>query len=291
MKYVIIGALGQLGQEFGKILSAGEMIPLDIDDLDIADDASLRKAVSPLDFDVILNLAAFHNVGQCEEEPDSAFAVNAKGAFHVARLAREMGTKVVFFSSDYVFGGETERSTPYLESDRPAPLSVYGTSKVAGEHLVRAMAPGRHLIVRSSSLFGCVTSKKGWTFPELMLNKARAGEDLKVVADQFMAPTYTYDLATRVIELLERDVVGTCHVSNSGQCSWHEFACATLEAVGNEAGIAAVSADEFPAKARRPAYSVLGSGRYEEVGLPPMRHWRDALGAYLVEKGELQEEG
>jgi dTDP-4-dehydrorhamnose reductase len=167
-------------------------------------------------------------------------------------------------------------------------LNVYGASKVAGEHLVRAAAPDSHLIVRSSSLYGCVTSKKGWTFPEMMLNKARAGEELKVVDDQVMAPTYTYDLASRVLELIERDATGTFHVANAGSCSWYEFACATFELVGLNAAVQPVSSGEFPAKAARPKYSVLTGNRRADIGLDPLRNWRDALKAYLVEKGEIE---
>jgi len=194
---------------------------------------------------------------------------------------------LIFFSSDYVFGGETARLTPYLEEDTPAPLNVYGASKVAGEQLIRAILPESHLIIRSSSLYGCVTSKKGWTFPEMVLNKIRAGDELRIVNDQIMAPTYTRDVAGRVIELAERGIKGTLHVVNSGSCSWYEFACAALELTGLPARIRPVSSTEFPAKAARPAYSVLSSARDRELGLKPLQSWTDALKDYLSEKGEI----
>jgi dTDP-4-dehydrorhamnose reductase len=287
MRLAIIGAKGQVGQEFGKFLDEDQMIPLDIEDLDVRDPASVGRCLKELQFDVLVNLAAFHNVNECESHPAVAFGVNAAGAKNVASAAKEMGKKVVFFSSDYVFGGEQGRSSPYVETDRPAPLNVYGASKVAGEHLVRAVLPERHLIVRSSSLFGCVTSKKGWTFPELMLGKARVGEDIRVVNDQFMAPTYTHDLVHRVLELIGKNASGTYHVANGGSCSWYEFALATFESAGVEANTTPISSAEFPAKSRRPSYSVLASARLGELGLPPLRHWREALKAYLVEKGEV----
>ncbi len=287
MKFVIIGAKGQVGQEFAKHLPPDQLIGLDIEDLDIRDQDSVRSTLAPLEFDAIINLAAFHDVNGCEEDPAAAFAANATGAFNVATVAGEMGKKLAFFSSDYVFGGETGRAQPYTESDAAAPLSIYGASKAAGEQLVRAVLPTDHLIIRSSSLYGCVTSKKGWTFPELMLQKARAGDNLRVVADQMMAPTYACDLACRVLELFEKGASGTVHVANSGACSWHEFACATLELAGLGTDVQPVCSDEFPAKARRPAFSVLASARIHEFGLEPLRPWQDALKAYMIEKGEI----
>lgn len=287
MKFAIIGAKGQLGQEFAKLLPNDQIIALDIEEVDISGLDSVEKILGNLSFDAVINLAAFHNVNGCQDDPAQAFAVNATGAYNVAEVASKMGKKVAFFSSDYVFGGETERTEPYTEQDHPAPLSIYGASKVAGEHLVRATQENNHLIIRSSSLFGCVTSKKGWTFPELMLNKARAGDDLKVVNDQIMAPTYTYDLASRVLELFKAGATGTFHVTNSGSCSWYEFACATFEYTGLHPKISPVSSHEFPAKARRPDYSVLTTIRNKEVDLPPLQHWRDALKKYLKEKGEI----
>ena len=287
MKYVIIGAKGQLGQEFAKLLSDDRIIALDIEEIDVSVRESVETVLGKLTFDAVINLAAFHNVNGCEDSPDQAFAVNATGAYNVAEVAGSMGKKVAFFSSDYVFGGDTVRSTPYTENDHPAPLSIYGASKVAGENLVRAAQPDNHLIIRSSSLFGCVTSKKGWTFPELMLRKARAGDDLKVVDNQIMAPTYTYDLASRVLELFTVNATGTFHVVNSESCSWYEFACATFDLAGLTPNIRPVSLSEFPAKARRPEYSVLSSVRIEEINLSPLQTWREALNSYLVEKGEI----
>lgn len=287
MRFAIIGANGQVGQEFAKHLARDEFIGLDVDELDVRDRESVRACLGPLSFDAVINLAAFHNVNGCEDDPAKAFAVNATGAFNVASVAAEMGKKVAFFSSDYVFGGEPARSTPYVETDIAAPVNIYGASKVAGEHLVRAARPDDHLIIRSSSLYGRVTSAKGWTFPELMLTKARDGDDLKVVNDQFMVPTYTCDLARRVLELFERGATGIFHVVNSGSCSWHDLACATLELAGLGPDVRPVSAAEFSAKAQRPSYSVLSSGRLQEFGLAPLRGWRDALKAYLIEKGEI----
>lgn len=286
MKLAVIGAAGQVGQEFAKLLPADSLISLTRANVDVSCASSAATCLGALDYDVLVNLAAFHDVNGCEDDGARAFAVNALGAYHAAKAAAAKGRKVVFFSSDYVFGIEKDRVTPYLESDPIGPLNVYGASKVAGEHLVR-VATDNHLIVRASSLFGVVTSKKGWTFPEMILRRATAGEPLRVVNDQYMSPTYTLDLVRTVIALLEQNATGTVHVANDDGCTWYEFARATLELAGVDHPIAPVNSDAFPAKARRPNYSRLGTQRLSAWGVPPMRPWREALRAYLEEKRAL----
>ncbi len=298
MRYLIIGARGQVGQEFVKLLPSEQVIALGSGDVDVR---SLRSVTSCLQyfsgFDTVINLAAYHKVDECEDNPTQTIRVNAQGAHNVARVATALGKKVVFFSTDYVFGGGTRRwhgmdvpnvSLPYDEASPTSPLNVYGASKVAGENLVRIAAPNNHLIIRTSSLFGCTTSKKGSTFPELMLMKARAGEKLRVVHNQLMVPTYTLDLAARVLALLECSATGTYHVTNSSCCSWWEFARATFDLVGMDVEVEAVSSQQFPSKANRPEFSVLSSRRWRRVGMEPLRGWKDALKAYLIEKGEIK---
>lgn len=287
MKYAVIGSAGQVGREFAKCLPSENLNALTHEHLDVADSASTHNCIEGLDCDVLVNLAAFHDVNGCEDDPVKAFRVNAVGAGNVAHAARRKGCKVVFFSSDYVFGMDRQRRSPYRESDAAGPLNVYGASKVAGEHLVRA-ATDNHLIVRSSSLFGVVTSKKGWTFPEMILKRARAGEPLRVVNDQDMSPTYTLDLVRAVVRLVEADAVGTVHANNADGCTWFEFATTTLALAGVPYQVTPVSSDAFPSKAHRPAYSRMQSERWESLALPPLRDWRDALRAYLMEKGEIQ---
>lgn len=287
MKIAVIGSAGQVGQEFAKCLPARGLIGLTREHLDVCDAASVQRCLEGLACDVLVNLAAFHDVNGCEQDPVRAFQVNATGAGNVAQAARRMGCKVVYFSSDYVFGLDTERRSPYLERDPAGPVNVYGASKVAGEHLVRA-ATDDHLIVRSSSLFGVVTSKKGWTFPEMILRRARAGEPLRVVNDQTMSPTYTLDLVRSVISLLEAGATGTVHVTNGGGCTWFEFATVTLALAGVQYDVEPVNSDAFPSKARRPTYSRMDSQRLSDLGVAPLRDWQDGLRAYLVEKGEIR---
>ena len=193
------------------------------ENLDVTDISSVASAIRSGKPDWVLNTAAFHRVDDCEANPASALAVNALGALNVARAAADVGSGVVFYSTDYAFGGEDrKRNDPYEEGDTPQPLSVYGTSKVAGEQLV-AQANARHLVVRSAGLYGTATSRKGWTFPELMLNKARTEGALRVVTDQVLSPTFTADLAQKTKELIEHDAAGLFHLTNDGEGSWFEF--------------------------------------------------------------------
>ena len=281
---LVIGSAGQVGQELAKCVSDEHLILLRHEDVDVSDMRALRCALDGRDYDVLVNLAAFHNVNECEDDVDRAFSVNAVGARNVAEVAKAAGKKVVFFSSDYVFGENGRRRTPYIESDQVEPINVYGVSKCAGEQLVRATTPN-HLIVRSASLFGVVTSRKGWTFPEMILGRAEQGQPLRVVDDQYMSPTYTFDLASTVVRLLDQDARGTIHITNDGGCTWFDLATATLELAGLPCPVQAVDSSAFPSKARRPIYSVLASKRLESFDVPPVRHWREALHAYLIEKG------
>ncbi len=285
-KWLIIGSAGQVGQEFIKHADAENIVPLIRQDIDVTDWDSVCTCFEKYDFDTVINLAAFHDVNGCEEDQPKAFANNSIGAHHVAKAAAKHGAKVVFFSSDYVFGLQQDRHQPYLEDDVTGPLNVYGASKAAGEQLVR-MATDNHLIVRASSLFGVVTSKKGWTFPEMILARARDGKPLKVVNDQYMSPTYTLDLVQTVLALISVDATGTVHVSNADGCSWYDFAKATLEIAGVDHPIEPVDSSAFPSKAQRPTYSRLDSARLKTLSITEPRHWREALQAYLVEKGEV----
>jgi dTDP-4-dehydrorhamnose reductase len=282
--YAVIGAAGQVGQEFAKVVGSERLHLLTHAQVDVADPDSIERGLEGTDCSAIVNLAAFHDVNGCEADPERAFRVNALGAANVAQVAKRRRCRAVFFSSDYVFGQDEGRRSPYLEGDRPAPLNVYGTSKAAGEDRVQSTLAD-HLIVRTSSLFGVTTSRKGWTFPEMIVRRAQAGEPLRVVNDQYAAPTYTLDLVHSVVSLLEAGATGIVHVTNGGGCSWHELALATLEMAGIEHPVEAVSSSVFASAARRPAYSRLGSDRLASWGVEPLRDWRLALQAYLTEKG------
>jgi dTDP-4-dehydrorhamnose reductase len=283
LKVTVIGSTGQLGQDLMRAFG-GDAAGITHQDLDVTDEASVASALRSTEPDWVLNTAAFHRVDDCEVDPTLTFAVNAVGALNVARAAADVGSGVVFYSTDYVFGGQDRgRNHPYEEGDSPQPLSVYGTSKVAGEQLVM-QANVRHLVVRSAGLYGTATSRKGWTFPELMLNKARADGAIRVVTDQVLSPTFTADLAHKTKELIEQGVVGLFHLTNAGECSWFEFAQEALDLAGVSAIMEPIGTGQLQQRARRPSYSALTSARLEGIGLEPMRPWREALSAYLREK-------
>jgi dTDP-4-dehydrorhamnose reductase len=283
MKVVVIGATGQLGQDL-LLTYQGDAIGLSHQDVDVSDGVGLLTTLQALKPDWVINTAAFHNVGDCERNPSLAFAVNALGAANVARATEAVGAGVVFFSTDYVFSGAGRmRRQPHTENDGPAPLNTYGVSKLAGEQLVGQHNP-RHLIVRTSGLFGTTTSRKGWTFPELMLFKARSGEHLRVVDDQVLSPTYTSDLSAGVKTLIAQGATGLVHLTNTDECSWYELACRTLELAGVEATIEPVPTAVSPSQPKRPSYSAMRSDRLIEFGVEPLRPWSDALADYLQAK-------
>lgn len=278
MKIGIIGASGQLGSEFLSRRGEVDFVLWSHRELEILSRYAVEKRIAETDADVIVNMAAFHDTNAAEEDPARAFAVNAVGAHYVAKACVEHGKKLVYASTDYVFGQQEDRQSPYVESDCTAPVNVYGVTKVAGEQLVRSTCRD-HLIIRTSNLFGA--GGKGWTFPEMVVHHARAGEPLKVISDQIMSPTYARDLVTKTLELLQHGATGTFHVSNAGECSWHEYAVKVLELMRIEHPAIPLKGVEFPSKARKPKYSVLASERLPAVGLKPMRLWQEALEAYV----------
>lgn len=284
MSVLVIGATGQLGQDLLR-LYGDAAVPLGHGEIDVTDGVAVAATLRAAKPDWVLNTAAFHRVDDCELNPSLSFAVNALGAGNVARAAAEIGAGVVFFSTDYVYGGEGRaRGHPHAEGDPPDPLNVYGVSKWAGERLTMQGNP-RHLVVRTAGLYGTATSRKGWTFPELMVNKARDDGKLTVVTDQTLSPTNTADLAATVKALTDRDAAGLFHLTNDGECSWHEFARATIELAGIDVEIEPTASTHLPRKARRPPYSALTSERLAATGVPPLRPWREALGDYLRAKG------
>jgi dTDP-4-dehydrorhamnose reductase len=288
VKFVILGAGGQLAHDLLRRLGGEDVLPLTHEDLDISNPEGVRKVIADAEPDVVINTAAFHQVDACEDEPERAFLVNALGVRNVAEACTEVDSVLVHLSTDYVFDGS--RRKPWNESDLPNPLSVYGASKVAGEYFARNISP-RHFVVRSSGLYGVKgASGKGGNFVETMLRVAREGKPLRVVDDQVLSPTYTKDLAAKILELIGSDRYGLFHISNSGECSWYAFARAIFELAGVDADLKPTISEEYPQKARRPPYSVLDNDALRNLGLALLRPWREALGDYLVEKGHLPKE-
>jgi len=246
--------------------------------LDITDRTAVTDAIARADADAVINCAAWTNVDGAESEPDQATAVNGAGAGHVAEAAAGAGVWVIHVSTDYVFSGD--KPSPYVESDASAPVSAYGRSKLEGERAVAAAAPGRHTIVRTAWLFGA----GGRCFPKTILRAASERPELSVVADQIGCPTFTGHLAEALVALAAEPTEGVLHVAGGGQCSWHEFAVAIVAAGGLDCPVRAISSDEHPTPARRPANSMLISER----GAPALPDWSEGLKQFMSELAEVR---
>ncbi len=281
-RVAILGSTGQLGTDLVEVLRRDdrfEVTPLTHQEADCTRAGEVRAVIARIKPDHVINCAAFVRVDDCEDQPDLAFAVNAVGAFNVARACAAAGACCVYISTDYVFDGT--KQTAYVESDAPNPINVYGASKLAGEYLVRQAAP-RWLIVRVASLFGKTGARgKGGNFIETILAKARRGEALRVVDDLHISPTYTRDAAAVVKQLLEAGETGIVHAANGGTCTWHQLAQAALDLAGLQARVTPVPAIAYPMRARRPMNSALRSARVL-CGSDAQPDWHDALSRYLI---------
>jgi len=284
MKVAIFGISGQLGSDVAAALSSHDVIPVEHARADIRDEAAVMKAVRDAAPDWVINCAAMTNVESCERETLAAFAVNAGGARNVAVAAEAAGARLLHISTDYVFDGE--KRSPYLESDFPRPLNIYGSSKLAGEWAVRAT--GAH-IIRTSGVYGLNACRgKGTNFVETMIKRAQSGATTRVVADEVLTPTFSTDLADRIRVIIEnRTPDGVYHATNSGSCSWFEFAREIFRHAGAARAPEAITAKEWNSPVRRPSYSVLDNHALAALGIEKMPEWRDALSRYMSERGSL----
>lgn len=283
MRVAVLGAGGQLGRDLCPRLS-GDVVPLTRSDIDLDRPDTFAAFFSARRPDVFLNCAAYNLVDRAEVEPDAAFRVNAWGVRELARACRAANARLVHVSTDYVFGLDSTRTTPFREDDAPGPVSVYGLSKLAGEYLVRSICP-RHLVVRTCGLYGVWgTGGKGGNFVETMLRFAGQGKPLRVVSDQRCTPTYTADLADAIAQLIAREAEGLYHVTNGGDMSWYEFAAEIFRQTGTKADLTPITTAERNDPAKRPLYSVLALEKLVASGVPRPRPWQDALAAYLHER-------
>lgn len=283
-RVVLIGAAGQLGGDLVRTFDLdGELVPLMRGDLDLLDAARLPARLAELCPTHVVNTAAYNFVDRAEDERAAAFALNADAVGALAAACQRLGATLVHFSTDYVFDGR--RATPYLESDTPNPLSVYAESKLLGERLALERCERAH-VFRVCGLFG-VARRAGTgrtNFVETMLGLASAGRPIRVVADQVLGPSYTLDLARKVWRVLPRLAHPIYHLTNAGETSWYGFARRLFELAGLAPALTPVTAREFGARARRPAYSVLGHASLRALGEDDLRPWEPALAAYVAER-------
>lgn len=277
MKILITGSEGQLGRDLLRVFNEEEVAAFDLD-LDITDLDAVKKEFKRFKPDVILNSAAYTDVDGCETNAETAFKVNAIGAANLALASKEVGSSILHVSTDYVFDGK--KNEPYIETDRVNPQSVYGKTKLAGELAVTALM-NKYYIVRTAWLYG----HGGNNFVKTIQKLAKEKDQLKVVNDQQGSPTFTLDLANKIAEVIRSSQFGIYHITDSGSCTWFEFAKEIFNLSGIKAEISPCSTDEFPRPAKRPAYSVLANRNLELRGFSPMRPWTEALRSYFGKDG------
>ena len=290
MRYVLVGAAGQLGADLLRTFHLpGEMIPLTRADLDVLDAPRVSALLDELRPTHVVNASAYNRVDDAEDDPAPAFALNATAVEHLARTCQRLGATFVHFSTDYVFDGR--RRTPYSERDVPNPINRYGESKALGERLAQA-ATERALIFRVCGLFGVTRATgHGTNFGETMLRRAEAGRPLRVVTDQVLTPSYALELAKKVWRVLPKAAPGIYHLTTAGETSWYDFTREIFRLSGLQPDLAPVTAAEFGARARRPAYSVLAHDGLAALGEDDLRPWKDALADYLRERATVRSPG
>jgi len=280
VRVLITGGQGQLATDLARVLVDERVTSLGRDRLEVTDSAALTRTMEELRPDVVINTTAFHNVDHCESEPEQSFLVNTAVPQRMAALCRDSGALLVHVSTDYVFNGRHEQ--PYAEDDQVDPLSVYAASKVAGEMAVRCTTPN-HLILRTTGLYGDAgrTRARG-NFVATMLRLGTRGEPLSVVDDQVLTPSSTRTVAQMMAALIHQGVRGTFHVTDSGQCSWYEFAAEIFRLTDMRVDLRRTTQAERPMPARRPADSVLGHQGMQGLGLPEPPNWQESLARYLA---------
>lgn len=281
MKILLIGATGQLGSDLLRNNPGHEIVAPGRDALDLARPDEAAAAVKRLRPELVINCAAFHNVPKCEEDPAQAFLINCAAVRDLAAACAELGIRLVTFSSDYVFGGE--RKTPWREDDLPAPLQIYGITRLAGEHAALAAAPAHAVVIRTCGLYGCSGARsKGGNFVDGRAADARAGKRIEMACEQVVAPTSTNDLSRAVFALAAhpRLAPGIYHLVNEGACSWYEFTREIVRVIGAPVEVVPVDRGGRTGKMRRPLYSVLANTRARAMGIT-LRPWQEALAEYL----------
>lgn len=285
MKVAILGANGQLGCDVAAAFRRREhqVAEFTHDHVEVTSLESVRNALGNFQPDLVINTAAFHNVEKCEADPDRAYAVNAAGAQNLAQVTQSLGSRLMHLSTDYVFDGK--KQSPYLENDPALPTNIYGMSKLAGENFVRALNP-RHFVVRVSAIYGAhpCRAKGGLNFVELMLKLSREREVIRVVADEFVTPTPTLQIAEQLEVLSGTSEYGLYHATAEGSCSWYEFARAIFDISGSTVRLDRAEPGEFPTKVPRPKFSVLENAALKQKSLNVFTHWKNGLTDYLAER-------
>lgn len=275
MKILITGSNGMLGHDLENVLKdKHELILTTSKTLDITDKDKTMEIIKENNPDIVINSAAYTDVDGCETNQDLAYAVNGHGVENLALACRQIDCPLVHVSTDYVFDGTARDPIP--EDGEIGPISVYGKSKLMGEQAIQEILD-KYFIVRTAWLYGI----NGKNFPKTMLELAENHPEITVVYDEVGTPTYTPDLAYGISELIETDFYGIYHLTNSGSCSWCEFARYIFEIADRDVNVVPVTASEFSRPAPRPSYSVLMNKKWIENGFEPLRDYKEAISEYI----------
>ena len=278
MKVLVTGAKGQLGTDLmNELAKRGiEGIGVDVEEMDITDAEACRRVIKASGADAVIHCAAYTAVDAAEDNVELCRRINGEGTRNVAQACKEADVKLMYISTDYVFDGQGTR--PWEPDDERHPLNVYGQTKYEGELAVEELSD-KYFIVRIAWVFGVA----GKNFIKTMLRLGKERGAVSVVDDQIGSPTYTYDLARLLVDMIQTDKYGRYHATNEGLCSWYEFAKEIFRQAGMDVPVTPVSSDQFPAKAARPSNSRLSKEKLSENGFERLPAWQDALGRFLKE--------
>ena len=276
MKVLVTGVKGQLGYDVvNELTKRGiEAVGVDIDEMDITDAESVNTVIGEAAPDAVIHCAAYTAVDAAEDNIDICRKVNKDGTQNIANVCKKLDCKMVYISTDYVFDGQGER--PWEPDDKQDPLNVYGVTKYEGE-LAVSNTLDKFFIVRIAWVFGV----NGKNFIKTMLNLAKTRDSLTVVNDQFGSPTYTYDLAKLLVDMVQTEKYGFYHATNEGICTWYEFACEIFKTAGVDIKVSPCTSDQFPAKAKRPSNSRMNKDKLTQNGFDKLPAWQDALSRYI----------
>lgn len=276
MRILVTGVKGQLGYDVVNELEkrGHTAIGVDIDEMDITDAEAVDRVITEADVEAVIHCAAYTAVDAAEDNLELCRRVNASGTENIAKVCKKLDLKMVYISTDYVFDGEGER--PWEPDDRRDPLNAYGIGKYEGELAVEENLE-KYFIIRIAWVFGV----NGKNFIKTMLKLGETRDEVSVVNDQIGSPTYTYDLARLIVDMVETEKYGRYHATNEGFCSWYEFACEIFRQAGMNVKVHPVTSDEFPAKAKRPHNSRMSKEKLSENGFERLPSWQDALKRYL----------
>ena len=280
MRILVTGVKGQLGYDVvNEMEKRGlEAVGVDVEEMDITDKAACEKVITESKVDAVIHCAAYTAVDAAEDNVDICMKVNAEGTRNIAEVCKKLDIKMMYISTDYVFDGQGER--PWEPDDERAPLNVYGQSKYEGELAVEELLE-KFFTVRIAWVFGV----NGKNFIKTMLRIGKERGAASVVCDQIGSPTYTYDLARLLVDMIQTDKYGRYHATNEGLCSWYEFACEIFRAAGmDEVKVTPVTTAEYPAaKAKRPMNSRISKEKLSDNGFERLPDWKDAVARYLKE--------